>query len=203
VLYERQGRHASAEPLFRRALAIDEKALGPDHRDVAKSAGLLARIYRNLGRYADAEPLFKRAFAIFEKTLGPDRPNVSISLNNRAELYRAQGRYADALPLVRTTIGNGRAAPSIALPVLFAAQGTGLMPSAKAQNDALNVVQHASQSAAAAVNKLAARLAAGTDRRQAWVVALAYRHKLTARSHLRSFFRAVDRAQIAYSNLKI
>jgi hypothetical protein len=69
------------------------------------------------------------------------------------------------LPLVQTVIGHGRAKPSVALPVLFAAQGNGLMVAGKAQDDALDVVQRASQSAtAAAVNRLAARLAAGSDR---------------------------------------
>ena len=33
-----QGRYAEAEPLYKRALAIQEKALGPDHPDVATSA---------------------------------------------------------------------------------------------------------------------------------------------------------------------
>jgi hypothetical protein len=54
---------------------------------------------------------------------------------------------------------------AVALPVFLAAQGNGLMPAGKAQNDALKVAQRASQSAAAtAINKLAAGLAAGTDR---------------------------------------
>ena len=34
-LYRAQGRYADAEPLYKRALAIREKALGPDHPDVA------------------------------------------------------------------------------------------------------------------------------------------------------------------------
>ena len=85
--------------------------------------------------------------------------------NNLADLYRAQHRYADALPLVQITIGQGHARGAVALPVLFAAQGNGLVSAGKAQDDALDVVQRASQSAAAAaVNKLGARLAAGSDR---------------------------------------
>jgi CHAT domain-containing protein len=69
------------------------------------------------------------------------------------------------LPLVQTTIAQGRANPSVALPVLFGAQGNNLMSATQALDDALNVVQRASQSsAAAAVNKLAVRLAAGSDR---------------------------------------
>ena len=160
-----QGRYADAEPLYRRALAIQEKALGPDHPDVATSLNNLAELYRAQGRYADAEPLYRRSLAIDEKALGPDHPDVAASLNNLAALYRDQGRYADALPLVQTTIAHGRANPSVALPVLFGAQGNGLISAAQALDDALNVVQRASQSsAAAAVNKLAVRLAAGTDR---------------------------------------
>jgi tetratricopeptide (TPR) repeat protein len=162
VVYKEQGRHAEAEALYKRALAISEKALGPDHPEVAESLNNLAELYGAQGRYADAEPLYKRALAIREKALGPDHPEVAESLNDLAELYRAQGRYADAMPLVQITIERGRAKPSIALSVLFAAQSNGLVPAGKAQDDALNVVQRGSQSAAAAaVNKLGARLAAG------------------------------------------
>src|SRR5262249_52819044 len=63
------------------------------------------------------------------------------------------------------TIGRGRADPLAALPVLFAAQGNGLISATEAQDDALTVVQRAAQSsAAAAVDKLAVRLAAGSGR---------------------------------------
>ena len=34
-LYDTQGKYAEAEPLYRRALAIAEKALGPEHPDLA------------------------------------------------------------------------------------------------------------------------------------------------------------------------
>ena len=37
-LYRAQGRYADAEPLYKRSLAIREKALGPDHPDVATVA---------------------------------------------------------------------------------------------------------------------------------------------------------------------
>ena len=41
-LYDDQGRLADALPLYQRALAIDEKALGPDHSDVAMTLNNLA-----------------------------------------------------------------------------------------------------------------------------------------------------------------
>ena len=58
-------------------LAIREKALGPDHPDVAQSLNNLAELYQAQGRYAEAEPLYKRALAIREKALGPDHPDVA------------------------------------------------------------------------------------------------------------------------------
>ena len=76
-LHARQGRYADAEPLYRRSLAINEKALGPDHPGVAISLNNLAELYRNQGRYVDAEPLHKRSLAINEKALGPDHPDVA------------------------------------------------------------------------------------------------------------------------------
>ena len=54
---EAQGRYAEAEPFHQCALAIKEKALGPDHADVATSLNNLAELYRTQGRYAEAEPV--------------------------------------------------------------------------------------------------------------------------------------------------
>ena len=59
-----------AEPLYKRALAIYEKALGPDHPSVAESLNSLAGFYHAQGSYAEAETLYRRALAIFEKGLG-------------------------------------------------------------------------------------------------------------------------------------
>jgi CHAT domain-containing protein/Tfp pilus assembly protein PilF len=160
-----QGRYADAEPLIRRSLAIREKVLGRDHPDVARSLNNLADLYERQGRYADAEPLYRRAAAIREAALGPDHPDLVISLNNLASLYQTKGHSADALPIVQRLIGTGRAQPRVALPVLFAAQRQQSMPAEKALDDALNAVQRGTlSSAASALNKLAVRLAAGSDR---------------------------------------
>ena len=94
-LYHAEGRYAEAEPLLKRALAIDEKR-GPDHQIVGVELNNLARVYQDQGRYAEAEPLLKRALAIDEKKLGPDDPHVATKLNNLAGLYQDQGRYAEA-----------------------------------------------------------------------------------------------------------
>jgi len=86
-----EAKYSDAEPLLKQALIFHEKALGPDHPDVAIDLSNLAGLYRSQGKYADAEPLIKRAVAIDEKAWGPNYPDVAISLNNLAELYRSQG----------------------------------------------------------------------------------------------------------------
>ena len=75
-LYRAQGKYADAEPLHKRALAIAETALGPEHPDVAASLNNLAALYHDQGRYAEAEPLLKRALAIKEKSLGLEHPHT-------------------------------------------------------------------------------------------------------------------------------
>ena len=54
---------------YKRSLAICEKALGPDHPDVAASLKFLAILYDRQEKYAEAEPLYKRSLAIYEKAL--------------------------------------------------------------------------------------------------------------------------------------
>ncbi len=98
------GDYSGAEPLFRRALAIDEKALGPDHPEVATGLNNLALLLYATGDYAAAEPLFRQALAISEKALGPDHPTVATCLNNLATLLRQEGKYAEAEPFYRRAL---------------------------------------------------------------------------------------------------
>ena len=76
-----------------RSLAVREKALGPNHLDVAASLDSLARLYQEHGPGANAEPLYKRSLAIREAELGPNHPDVATSLNNLADLYAELYRY--------------------------------------------------------------------------------------------------------------
>lgn len=42
-----QGNYAEAEPLYRRSLAISEKALGPDHPEITSALNNLARALKH------------------------------------------------------------------------------------------------------------------------------------------------------------
>ena len=103
ALYRRQGRYAQAELLYERALAIQEKALGPEHAHVAASLINLALLYCRQRRWAQAAPLYERALAIREKALGPDHPDMPTLLQNYALLLRAAGRPLEAAPLEART----------------------------------------------------------------------------------------------------
>ena len=57
IVYEDQGRYVEAELPFTRALEIDEKVLGPDHRDVATPLNNLAHNYGSHLRFVNLQPL--------------------------------------------------------------------------------------------------------------------------------------------------
>jgi tetratricopeptide (TPR) repeat protein len=94
-----RGAYAAARPLYERALAIREKALGPEHPDTATTLHNLALLLRAQGDIAGARPLCERALAICEKALGPEHPYAAANLNNLALLLRAQGDLSGARPL--------------------------------------------------------------------------------------------------------
>jgi len=89
-----------AEPMFVRALAINERMLGVEHPDTVFNLNNLATLYYKQGLYAQAETLLVRALAIREKELGPEHPNIATSLNNLALLYQTRGLYVQAKSLL-------------------------------------------------------------------------------------------------------
>ena len=99
-----KGDAAGAETMFRSALALAEKALGPDHPDTAGTLNNLAGLLEEKGDDAGAETLYRRALAICEKTLGPEDPHTAASMDNLAGLLAARGDAADAEPLFRRAL---------------------------------------------------------------------------------------------------
>ena len=82
VLLQDTNRLAEAEPLMRRALAIDEQSYGPDHPKVAIDLGNLAHLLQATNRLAEAEPLLRRALAIDEsESIGAENHSASVCGN--------------------------------------------------------------------------------------------------------------------------
>src|SRR5262245_7113520 len=69
--WQAQGRYDRAATAARRALALGERAVGPDHPDVANILITLASIAEAQGDYAAAERQARRAVAIMEQVTGP------------------------------------------------------------------------------------------------------------------------------------
>ena len=99
-----KGLHEKAEPLARRALAIDETHFGPDHPKVAIQLNNLGLALLETNRFSEAEPLMRRALAIDEAALGGEHPEVAIDLGNLARLLQMTGRLAEAEPLLRRAL---------------------------------------------------------------------------------------------------
>jgi CHAT domain-containing protein/Tfp pilus assembly protein PilF len=102
-VYRELGRYAEAEPLLKRALAIDERVSGPDHPEVASDLSSLALLYHVQERYPEAESLYRRALDIRERALG-DHPDTALTLGNLASLMAEQGRLDEAEPLLRRAL---------------------------------------------------------------------------------------------------
>src|ERR1019366_288372 len=99
-----RARYTEAEPLIRRALAIDENTLGPDHPNVGIRLNNLAQLLKATNRLGEAEPLYRRALEIDERAYGPDHPDVAIDLNNLATLLKDTNRLGEAEPLMRRAL---------------------------------------------------------------------------------------------------
>src|SRR5262245_20966501 len=100
----RAGKYDESRPAAERALELREKALGPEHLDVAQSLNNLAIICRENRDHAQAGPRFQRALAIYEKALGPEHPDVAQSLNLLGVSYSNKGDHAMAEPLFQRAL---------------------------------------------------------------------------------------------------
>lgn len=103
-LHHRQGHLRKAEPLYQRALAIDEKILGLEHPDLVRILKNLAGLYYARCSYVKAEPLYQRVLAIMEKTRGLEHSDLAPILKDLADVYRRHHKYKEAEPLYKRVL---------------------------------------------------------------------------------------------------
>jgi tetratricopeptide (TPR) repeat protein len=99
--YRTVGKFGEAEVMAKRALAIREKAIGPDvgpdaELDVAVCCDSLAQIYLAWNKPAQAELFYNRSLALVEKIAGADNADLTPRLMGLATALRAQKKYAEA-----------------------------------------------------------------------------------------------------------
>jgi tetratricopeptide (TPR) repeat protein len=97
-------RREEAEPLMRRALAIDQATFGNNHPNVAIRLNSLALLLQATNRLGEAEPLMRRALAIDKAVFDSEHPTIASRLNNLAQLLQAMNRLGEAEPLMRRAL---------------------------------------------------------------------------------------------------
>jgi len=104
ALFKAKARYAEAELLYRWALAINDKSLGPDHPRVAAGLNSLAKLLTETNRYAEAEPLYRRALTVRENGLGAHHHEIATVINNLVLLLTKTNRHVEAEPLCRRAL---------------------------------------------------------------------------------------------------
>lgn len=180
-------RDAEAEPLLRRALVINERALGADSAAAAYNTIDLARLKLRQGQYADAQAMAERGVENLARVRGTQDFEVAWARTTLASVLENQNRFDPALVQLR----QATAAFQAQMDRSRADRGTsGLAEQASYRNafmdhvfllwrahaadparsdaltsEAFDIVQLAQATGTeAAVARMAARFASGTDK---------------------------------------
>src|SRR5262245_37728064 len=95
-LYQRLGKYDQDQLNYRQALAISDKALGPNQPEMAVMLNNIGELHLQQGNYEQVLKLLQQALKIKEETLSAQHPSLALGLDNSAGLYRSQGRYVEA-----------------------------------------------------------------------------------------------------------
>src|SRR5262249_17588513 len=154
-LYQRESRYAEAEPLFKRALAIREAVVGPDHPDAVASVNNLASLYQAEGRTADALPLMERMIES-----GRAQPRVALPVLFDAERQHfspAEKRWDEPLEVLQRGARPAAASAVTKLAVRLAAGSDRLAELVRRDQDLASEAEQLDKAIIAAVSKQASR----------------------------------------------
>lgn len=94
----------NALALIRRSIALKEKALPPNHPDLAASLNVEAEALAKLGRFEEALTINQRVLPMFVQAYGPVTVEAALTLSNRGEYLIALVRPAEALEPLRQSL---------------------------------------------------------------------------------------------------
>jgi len=100
VLYKTHGQEAKAEPLFERAVVIQQNALGANDFDVIASTARLCQFYISRGEWTKANNLCTRV-ATFSEKCTHDRMQVANSFKTLSAYYQNHRELEDAEIMVK------------------------------------------------------------------------------------------------------
>ena len=102
------GELREAESLAREALAIREKALGPDDGATLNALNMLVLVLRDQGSAEATLPLMQRNLDALQRTVGNDHPDTISALANLSETLGVLGRGREAIALSRDALERAR-----------------------------------------------------------------------------------------------
>jgi tRNA A-37 threonylcarbamoyl transferase component Bud32/tetratricopeptide (TPR) repeat protein len=116
------GNDQAAVEHLQEAIALKQRALGPDDPDVGFSLSSLACSLTELGRFAECLEATDRAIALETAALGPESPRLGDTLNNRGECLNPLHRHAEAEADFRRSLAIlerdlGKDHPNLAYPL--------------------------------------------------------------------------------------
>jgi serine/threonine protein kinase len=106
--YADLGIYSRAQPLVERAVEIQQRIIGPEHRDTLSSMRLLATILRLSQRYDESENLIRQTLATERRVLGAEDPETLISMNALASTLGEEGRFSEQENVERETLAIRR-----------------------------------------------------------------------------------------------
>jgi tetratricopeptide (TPR) repeat protein/predicted Ser/Thr protein kinase len=114
IIEVRRGAYEAALPHCRRALAIRELRLDPDHPLIASSMSNLSAVLASVGDIEGARTMLERAIQIRRVRLGPQHPALAMSLSNlgvndmhASDYEAALAHLGEALQIRRATLPAG------------------------------------------------------------------------------------------------
>lgn len=96
--------HDQAISLYKRSLALKEKALGPNHPQVGETLNYLGADCMLSGRHAEGVAYLERCVAIFERAYAPDDPRLGGPLDLLASGYSSLGQLGKVEPLLKRAL---------------------------------------------------------------------------------------------------
>jgi tetratricopeptide (TPR) repeat protein len=96
MIHSAQAHFDQAEPLLKRALELQEQAIGPNHMQTAATLDELAGICVEQRKFKDAEGYIKRVIAIQEQFDPDENPDLAAVAERYAALLKKLDRTPEA-----------------------------------------------------------------------------------------------------------
>jgi tetratricopeptide (TPR) repeat protein len=104
LVYDQQHKHARAECLLRRSLAIWDNSRNVDRQELATTLNNLAMACHKQGKDIEAEPLFQRNLVVSKEAFGIDHSRTLFMMENVEDFYQDTQRWAMVECLCRSEL---------------------------------------------------------------------------------------------------